>query len=185
MAAKKKCVKASSKLTAKRRGPVNKKDVAAVERALERIRRKNNGLLTPEAVVAAAHSPKSVLHKYFEWDAKRAAQKYWVFQAREVIKCIQYHVTTEGEDEECVRVDTFVSVDNNGELPKAVTGRGYVRLETAVTTPTFSDQILQDALRDATLFRERYKRFSEVVTVLKPVFVAIDAVNKEQRKRAS
>lgn len=62
---------------------------AAVLQELEALRKKEGGKLLPESIVERAKSTRSPLHKFFEWDDTEAAQKYRVFQARNLIREIQ------------------------------------------------------------------------------------------------
>lgn len=66
----------------------------AIEERLERIRLRNNGVLTPEAVVADAASKSSPLHSEFEWNDKRAAHQYRLDQARELIRKVTVEIRT-------------------------------------------------------------------------------------------
>lgn len=67
----------------------------AVRDALAKIAEENGGLLTPDAVVAAATSKASVLHDLFEWDAKKAAHAFRIEQARAIIRSVRVVITTE------------------------------------------------------------------------------------------
>lgn len=69
----------------------NKKAVAA---RLAKIAQANGGRLTTAAVIADAKSKTSPLHKYFDWDIKTAATKWWKCQAQALIASVQIEVTT-------------------------------------------------------------------------------------------
>lgn len=56
-----------------------------------------NGTLTPEAVVADATSPTSVLHSCFEWDDTKAAHQHRLDQARGLIRIRMTTVVDEVE----------------------------------------------------------------------------------------
>jgi len=66
----------------------------AVKLALADIASENNGLLTPDAVVAAAKDKDSVLHDYFQWDGKKAAHAWRIEQARTLIRSVRVVITT-------------------------------------------------------------------------------------------
>jgi hypothetical protein len=51
-----------------------------------------DGRIDPEAVIDAARNPACVLHKDFEWDVSRAAQKHWVHRACELIRFVKLEV---------------------------------------------------------------------------------------------
>lgn len=54
-----------------------------------------NGVITPDAVVAAAKDPDSPLHEFFDWDVESAAQKHWLDTARSLIRRVRVVVTNE------------------------------------------------------------------------------------------
>ncbi len=72
-----------------------KADPQKIGRALAKIAEANAGRLTPGAVVEAARSPNSALHRHFEWDDRKAAEAYRRDQAREIIAVIR--VEQDGE----------------------------------------------------------------------------------------
>lgn len=86
-------------------------DPQAVGEKLHAIR-KSRGRLVPVDVVEEARSDDSVLHRYFDWNNKDAAQKWRIVQARDLISAI---VTVELGDKETLPVRSFVSVDNSYE----------------------------------------------------------------------
>lgn len=56
-----------------------------IERALEAIRLQNGGILTRSAVVAAARNKRHPLHREFEWDDRKAGQRYRLLRAQKLI----------------------------------------------------------------------------------------------------
>ena len=66
----------------------------AVRERLERIRIREKGVLTPDAVVADARNVTSPLHGYFTWDDTEAANQFRLEQARTLIRNIKVEVTT-------------------------------------------------------------------------------------------
>jgi hypothetical protein len=67
----------------------------AIRERLQMLADQNNGRITPDIVVADAKKKTSPLHDQFEWDAKKAASQYWVYQARQLIKSVKVMVTNE------------------------------------------------------------------------------------------
>lgn len=136
------------------------KKIAVIARELRRIAKSNEGLLLPQTVVESARSKKSPLHSRFEWDDSEAAEKYRIWQARQLIKvCVEVlpGINTATE------VFVSLSEDRYG-------GRGY-----RVTTEVLQDedlaaQMLEDALAELQIFRLKYRRLSKLVEV----FAAID-----------
>lgn len=77
----------------------------AVRQRLAEIEAANGGRLTPDMVVKDAKRKDSPLHTHFEWDSKKAAEAYWVIQARELITSVRVEVRTENS---VVRVVGYV-----------------------------------------------------------------------------
>lgn len=67
---------------------------AALHARLEKIRARNNGVLTPDDVVKDARSETSPLHPYFTWDDSEAANQYRLDQARLLIRNVRVEVMT-------------------------------------------------------------------------------------------
>ena len=67
----------------------------AVKAAIQAIENRQ-GRLDPQSVVAAARNKKSPLHKQFEWDDTKAAEKYRLEQARELIRLVRVEVVLGG-----------------------------------------------------------------------------------------
>ncbi len=51
-----------------------------------------SGRVTPQQVVTAARDKASPLHDLFDWNAKEAAGKWWLHQAREVIGAVRIQI---------------------------------------------------------------------------------------------
>lgn len=68
---------------------------SAVKAALDLLAERNEGRLTPEAVVAAARDPESALHEHFTWDDAEAAQKRRLDEARALIRSVKVVIRTE------------------------------------------------------------------------------------------
>lgn len=62
---------------------------------LESIATANGGVLTPDAVVAAAAVPDHPLHGDFEWADRDAAHAYRLDQARAIIRSVKVVIRTE------------------------------------------------------------------------------------------
>lgn len=74
-----------------------------------------HGQITPSAVVADAKRKDSPLHKLFDWDIKRAANKFWTLRARQIIGMVTVVTTT---TEAIVRTPFYVK-------DTTVKGEGY------------------------------------------------------------
>lgn len=127
--------------------------------ALRKLYKVSGGLLLPETVVEAARSPKSPLHRHFEWDNTVAAERWRIEQARYLLRVTVEYITIKGS-EVPTRIYVSLSDDQNRD--------GGYRL----TTDVLSDDdlrrcLLQDALRDIEIFKNKYGRLKELAGVIK------------------
>ena len=60
-----------------------------VREELQRLANDNGGLLTASVVVKAARNKESPLHSHFEWDNKKAGERYRLVQARALINRVR------------------------------------------------------------------------------------------------
>lgn len=67
----------------------------AIRKRLARITERDNGVLTPDAVVRDARNEASPLHKCFTWDDTEAAAKWRLHEARELIASVRVEIRTE------------------------------------------------------------------------------------------
>lgn len=135
-----------------------------VKLELERIQAENNGLLLPEDVVEAARVKESILHDKFTWDDTAAADRYRLWQARQLITAV---VTILPNDPKKAEVVQFVSLksdrNDNG---------GYRSLPIVLSESVLRAQLLRDALSDLGIFQRKYRQLVE----LSGIFESIDLV---------
>lgn len=119
---------------------------ALIKARLAQIEEANDGVLTPDAVVADARRKDSPLHDCFEWDTKKAAQEYWVIQARQLITSIRVEMRTETKVVSAV----YYVRDPNASSDK----QGYVSVKTLKTDEALArDALIQAFSRVADLLR--------------------------------
>lgn len=130
----------------------------SVQEELESIRQEGNGVLRPEAVVAFARNPKTALHRYFTWDDTEAANKYRLWQAREVIR-VQVQITNQNVGP----IRTYVSLveDRKGD------GGGYRTIDDVMASSIYRRQLLDQARRDMDRFTVKYGQLEQLAQVLK------------------
>jgi hypothetical protein len=122
-----------------------------------------DGAVTPKALVEVARDAKSPIHQYFEWNDEVAAEKYRLYQARTLIKCI-YIKESNG---------TEIRKYHNVYLEKD--DREYVEHNRVMEAPDLWSQVLGKALAEATMWQKRYQTYRE----LEPIFTAIEQTGKE------
>lgn len=128
---------------------------------LKRLAAANGGLLMPQHVVTAARPETSVLHGEFTWDDGEAAERYRLWEARQLIRV---HVQVEPVGQKDVETRVFVSL-----TPDRGNGGGY-RLTTAVmSNDEYRQQLLADALAELRVFQNKYAQLKELASVMKPI----------------
>lgn len=136
---------------------------------LEKLRKTNNGKLTPEAILHDAKSPKSPIHKAFEWSDTKAAKSYRLWQARHLINSILViHQPDKAKKGDNIRA--FVSV-------KVEKGRSYTTRSVALSEDDLRLQLLDTAWRELASWRQRHADLDE----LKPIFALIDKLGADRK----
>lgn len=129
---------------------------------LEVIRQFHDGELTPEQVLEFASKESSQLHKYFEWDDSVAAEKYRLNQAGQMVRAVYVEIETISGPTE---TRAFVSIKSHKDNK-----RRYTTISEAIDDEDYRDQIIADAARQLTMWRNKYNQYQE----FKPVISAID-----------
>lgn len=129
-------------------------DPNKVGRELEEIRRESeDGRLTPEAVVERAKDRRSELHSMFEWDDKRAAERFRLSQARTIIHSIRVLKNTGGA-QQVQRLYVHVRKDESAE-------RGYVTIRQASSDEELARQVRVRATQDLRGWLSRYEELTD------------------------
>jgi hypothetical protein len=140
----------------------------SVQDELEKIRKRNLGLLRPEDVVQAAKPKSSPLHNRFDWDDGTAAHNWRLEQARHIIRVfVQVLETDKGTAES--RVFVALSSDKSS-------GGGYRVLTDVLCDDILRKALLQDAYEDMRRFTQKYSALKE----LADVFNAMDKAKRKQ-----
>lgn len=122
---------------------------------------KKHGEVTKELFLESARSERSAMHKLFEWDDTKAAEKYRLHQATVIIASIR--VTVIEEENEPIVTRAFVQC---GQTPG-----GYLNIEKALSEEDTKRQVLEEAKKEARWFVSKYESLQELASV-------IDAMNK-------
>jgi hypothetical protein len=135
---------------------------------LERLGKQRGGTWKPKDVVSAARDPKSAIHGLFEWNEKRAAEKWREEQAR----CYIRHLVV------------IIPNGNGGTMIRAAVsfggGSGYQDSVKAMESPELRERLIAQALSEAESWRARYQHIKE----LSAIFAAIGRTAKRlQEKR--
>ena len=111
---------------------------------------------TPESLLEKAKDPTSELHKCFEWDDTKAAEKYRLVQARQMIQFIIIKDTKTKENQ--VR---YFQISKEPQVYKPVTF--FLENEDEYTT------LLDRAKRELKAISERYSKLTELEEVLEAI----------------
>lgn len=132
-------------------------DAQTAGNELQRIYERD-GVIEPETVVAESRTPSAPLHSCFEWDDEKAAHKYRITQAQNIIRAIVVV-------DEAKQPDTraFVNVQ-----------REYHPVSVVVRNPEKREILLQNALNELRWFQRKYNTLQELAAV----FSAIEEVTK-------
>ena len=130
---------------------------------LQALQAKHNGFLRPKVVVDHARSPKSELHRYFDWDDSSAAEKYRLEQARGLIRVV---VSMNVDVQKEVRVFVSLTTDRHEE-------GGYRELSNVIDDDDLRRILLRDALQELRTLQNKYRTLTELASVFK----AIDKIN--------
>lgn len=114
--------------------------------------------ITRSEVLERARDEKSELHKCFEWDDSKAAEKYRTAQAGDVIRAL--YIVHKGEEVAPVRVLSRTSSSS------------YQPTRTFLTNENEYDNLLRRALSELESFKRKY----EILSELESVFEQIDLI---------
>jgi hypothetical protein len=128
---------------------------------LERIQATHNGI-SPQVVVDESKPKDAILHKCFEWNDTKAAEKYREQQARVLIANI-VTVKFEEEQEEIKPVRAFINVVDCDEPAK------YVSLKTALSDENYRKQMYDKALSELKSFQQKYSNLQELADLFKEI----------------
>ena len=121
------------------------------------------GSLSAEIVVREARNKKSVLHRIFEWDDTRAAEKYRLYQARLLLNNIKVNIVSDGETKEYSVFEITTQKD------------GYKRIQTF--NPDDIEFIKASIVKSLTYWKEKLQTYKNFEQVLEHINNAIEALN--------
>lgn len=124
------------------------------------------GLLKPEKVVEFAEDDETHLHKCFEWDNSKAAERYRLNQARQQISM---YVMVVQSPKGPVKIRAFQSLPSD-----RISGGGYRKTTDILQDDALVAELVNSAMKDLATVRQRY----EAVSALSPVWEAAEEVAK-------
>lgn len=117
--------------------------------------------VTPEQVVEAAKDTATELHKCFTWDDTIAAHKWRLSEADRLIRMIV--VTPDEKEQEAPQFvqRVYVASDENDNR--------YQRIDATVRNDDAYQKLLEQARRDAEIFKSRYSSIAELREVIETI----------------
>ena len=122
------------------------------------------GEIRPETVVQEAKSTNSPLHRFFEWDDKKASEQHRLWQARQLISSIVIRKVGSVAPTE---VRAFVNLTGDGEPRK------YESISFVLTDAVKRGRLFEQAKREIVAWHKRYKDLQE----FEAVFNAIEGLD--------
>lgn len=145
-------------------------DAQVIGDSLEEIRLGSGGELRPRAVVDAAKKPDHPLHPHFEWDNKKAAERYRLGQARGLIRAIR-----RVDDDEVPR-RAFISIHDKG-------GTSYRSLGDVLASHDLQLRVWTKAEADLRAFESRYQDLTEICDLVAEARERLSERIAKQRER--
>lgn len=127
--------------------------------------------LKPKDVISLAKASDSPIHNFFEWDDKKASEKYRLHQARHYLCHLE--VVLDVKSGQTQKAYFNVEIGANSQKRRA-----YVVLEKALTEADLRTQVIQNALNEVSYWEQKYHEYSEFATI----FAAIDMTKKKVKK---
>jgi hypothetical protein len=132
---------------------------------------KGRKTVSPKALVDAARSKKSPLHKYFDWDDRKAAEKWRIEQARYYLRMITIYV-----EEVDAEIRAFMPADKSrGNKP-----RGYIPMHRILSSEERMENMLEIALEELRAFKVKYSMLKNLCEAISEI---IEKTEKKRKRR--
>ena len=157
-------------------------NASKVQKDLDRIKNKHKSL-TPEIVVEEAKSPKSPLHKAFDWSDTKAAKKWRLHQARQLIRAVWIIATPKAEPQP---VFAYVPNKENGKPKKGsykavaeiITDEEMYQMAYSHLVECMSNSVQSVNALESAARKMGHKRVKVIATIIKAVEVINDALDE-------
>lgn len=155
-----------------------------VGESLSKIYHKNAHKLTAQSVVKEASSSKHPLHACFEWNDTKAAQKYRLEQARQIIKCTTV-VTQQGKKKVAVRAFISIRKDEHGDLSHNPFAKGesyYASVKDAMSNKILEKYTIESVFRDLQNLMDKYETVKAVSKLFKKIKHEMSKYKKKSKE---
>lgn len=145
---------------------------SVVARELHKIAKRDGGL-KPSDVVDYARPKSSPLHRYFEWDNTKAAERFRLVQAMHLIRMVRIKISMDDKQDRQVRMLVHVLTDEDrlgeNKMARGPCRGSYVSMIDVLSNSDYRQQMLEDAKSDLESFRRKYSILSELAEVCEAV----------------
>ena len=114
---------------------------------------------TPQEILDKGRNPNTELHKCFEWDDSKAAEKYRIQQARTPVRCL---VITEPDEPEPGKPEVRVFYKTSGN-------EGYKPTTTIMQNRDEYARLLERAYAELSAFKAKYGALTELDGVFEQI----------------
>lgn len=130
---------------------------------IEELVEANGGALLPDTVLKSAKRKNSRLHPCFEWDDKKAAHKFRLDQATQLMRSVVVEIESDDpKDHGMVQVRAFPNIEGDD-------GSYYTTTARVLSSPEMTDQLDIQILRELTYLRNKHKAFKQFQKVWKAI----------------
>ncbi len=146
---------------------------------LSRIRAKYGRRFKPAHLVKEAQKVNNPLHPCFEWNTQKAAMAHWLDQARFIIRVVVVVKVDDRRLPPGVRAVT-------GLVVKSPDGRkeyDYVDTICAMSTESGRRRLLEEALRELQMFKDKYAHLAELAGLMRAIERLLDRKKKPLKKK--
>lgn len=154
---------------------------------LSKIYEKNHHHLTPQVVVKEAEAKRHPLHSYFEWNNTKAAKKWRIEQARQLIKCV--HIVSTNSENKQIQVRAFVNIkrDKNNALthnPFINENSYYVSVKDAMSNNILRQYTVDIALAELENWMNKYRTVKELADFFELAELEVRKFKKKSKLKA-
>ena len=127
--------------------------------------------LTPQTLLDASRKKSAPLHDVFEWNDKKAAERYRLHQAGHIIRCLV--VVNEEDKKEEIKLFHPVIVHTEDSEMK----REYHSVGVIVENSNWYEEVKKNAFRELAAFQKKYDQLADDAQIRK-IFDVIDMINR-------
>lgn len=115
-----------------------------------------HGIVRPKDLLEKARPKNSPLHPYFDWDDKKAAENYRIWQAQHLIASVRVEISGQEAD----------AYWNASVVVQDMKLQGYFSTQKVLNDDELYQQILANAVREISYWQRKYKEIEALKDVV-------------------